>query len=118
MFDEDYVTLAEIRVARNRHIPRSVATYEYAGDQWECISGMHPVQAKRWCNYPHHVQDQLWLTQFRMMEHTFGELLALVSGVIPEPVTNTHTYRKHSKRKRLLLVLNYLAHCPATLSLR
>jgi DDE superfamily endonuclease len=93
-------------------IPRGISTYEYPGDLWECISGTHHVQAKRWSNYPVHVQDRLWLSQFRMLEHTFDELLALVAHALPNPNCHAYSYRKHSKYKRLMLVVNYLAHCP------
>jgi hypothetical protein len=65
-------------------LPRSVGTYEYAGDFLLCLINTHPDVRMRWSQLPEHERDRRWIDDFRMSERDFDELLLLCSPYMKE----------------------------------
>jgi hypothetical protein len=110
--------LHEIRLARSIRLPRNISTYAYTGDLLLCVDNVHPDPRRRWNTYPQDQRDALWLDEFRMIESDFDELFQMVALHMTQPQAINPQFRRYSRRHKLLMTLNWLAHVPTTRQMR
>jgi hypothetical protein len=77
-----------------------------------CIEGEHLTQAINRSYLPVHDQGRRWLTEFRVYEQNFNELLGNVSPKLEGSQPRNFNMRKYSNKAKLLITLTFLAHCP------
>jgi hypothetical protein len=90
--------------------PRSVDTFEYAGEFLNAVNGTHSNESLRWSGLPAHERDRRWIDNFRMLEADFDELLQLCSPFMHEQKPRVGL-RFYSRRTQFLVTLHFLAHC-------
>ena len=93
-------------------LPRSCMTYAHDGDMLANMDGTSDDPTKHWSNLRPTARDEKWMSEFRMIEATFEELLALVQQHMEDSRVYVDGRRSYSKRHRLLLTLSFLAHVP------
>jgi hypothetical protein len=111
-------SLYDIRLARIIRMPRAASTYSYTGDLLQCVDNVHPDMSRRWDTYPIDQRNKLWLDEFRMLECDFDDLYGMVAPSMPQPQAIIQHFRQYSRRHKLLMTLNWLAHVPTSRQMR
>jgi hypothetical protein len=94
-------------------LKRRTDAWGYAGDLLRCIESEHAIELHKWFSLSPDEQDRRWMIEFRMKEAAFLELLALVTQHLePNVPRNQSTQRTYTVKEKLLVTLNFLAHCP------
>jgi hypothetical protein len=107
-------SLEEVRATRSVNDPRTVHRFEYSGTLLEAVDGTHPDPGKRWNTLNEAKQDELWLEKF--VQGNASGLFQLCEPEIPQCRAVNPAYRVYSKRHKLMMTLNWLAHVPTSTS--
>lgn len=109
---DESIDLQHVRRLRKQRLKRSCAAYPYGGDLLARIENKHEDESKNWAALPQHEVERRWLAEFRMPEDVFEELLALVQPHMQDSVPQNTKQRTYTVKEKLLVTLNFLAHCP------
>ena len=91
-------------------LPRTRMTYCHDGDMLANMDGTSEDATNHWSNLRAAVLEEKWMTEFRMSEALFEELLALVQPHMDDSRVYIDGRRTYAKRHSLLLTLSFLAH--------
>jgi hypothetical protein len=75
------------------------------------VNNFHDEESKNWRSLPPTEQERRWMTEFRMPEAVFEELLAFVEPHMGPSVPQNPRQRTYTVREKLLVTLSFLAHC-------
>lgn len=112
--DEEEWAHSDVRELMAVRLPRSVQAHCYAGDLLAAIHGTHRDETKNWDRLPANQREQYWHDEFRMCEDTFDELFNVVEMHFQARRAINGHFQAYSKRTRLMLTLNWLAHMPTS----
>jgi hypothetical protein len=102
---------AELEAVMQWRMPRSLATYEYPGELVDSALNRHAHPAKNWDRLPQHERDRRWISYFRMLEHHFHALLAMVQPHIRIKEASNTQMRGYQADVQLMVALFFLSHC-------
>jgi hypothetical protein len=97
---------------RKLRLRRSSAAYLYEGDLIMRINNIHLNNHINWSSLPEHEQQRRWMTEFRMPEDTFLQLLQQVQPYLYSSTPKKTKQCTYTESKKLLVTLNFLAHVP------
>jgi hypothetical protein len=106
---DESIDLEYIESLRRHRFRRSTDTYHNSGDVKTDMTQNHPLDMKGWSSLPDHEYERRWVAEFRMKEPVFRELVKKYVGTSEPRNSNMRTYTAEDK---LLVTLNFLAHCP------
>lgn len=106
--DVDRDNLEQLRRVRFK---RTTDAYFYGGNFLMSIQNQHDDESKNWASLPQHEHDRRWMTEFRMTEPAFQELLELVEPFLEPTRPANPNMRAYLVKEKLLVTINFLAHC-------
>jgi hypothetical protein len=98
---------------RSERLERATDAFFYPGDLFASIENTHDEARKNWNTLPLHEYHRRWLMEFRMTEPVFLELLEIVSPFQTDTEPGNPSRHRYTKKEKLLVTLNFLAHCPS-----
>jgi hypothetical protein len=96
---------------RAQRLSRKSAAYPYSGDLMMAVNNQLDDESKNWHSLPPTERERCWVSEFRMPEGVFEELLGLVEPHMAPSIPQNIRQRTYTVKEKLLITLNFLAHC-------